>query len=75
MRSRDVSIAAAAAARIRKADEHAANVLPVIRELRAQGITGMRRLAAVLNERRVPTRQGGQWHTSTVRNLLKRDAT
>jgi DNA invertase Pin-like site-specific DNA recombinase len=54
------------------ADVFAANVLPVVRQLQAAGATTPRAIAAALNERRVRTARGGEWHDSTVRNLLQR---
>jgi DNA invertase Pin-like site-specific DNA recombinase len=54
------------------ADAFAANVLPVVRQLQADGATTPRAIAAALNERRVRTARGGEWHDSTVRNLLQR---
>lgn len=54
------------------ADAFAANVLPVVRDLQAAGITTTRAIAAVLNARGVRTARGGDWHGSTVGNLLAR---
>ena len=54
------------------ADAFAANVLPLVRQLQAAGATTPRAIAAALNERRVRTARGGEWHDSTVRNLLQR---
>ena len=50
----------------------ARNVLPVIREIRAAGITDQRGIAKALNERGVRTAQGRSWHQSTVRSVLQR---
>ena len=61
-----------AQARMRKADEFARNVLPVVRALQAHGITTKRELAQALNERGVPTARGGVWHAVTVGNVLRR---
>jgi Recombinase len=48
-------------------------VLPVIREIRAADPTlDLRGIAAVLNARGVRTARGGQWHSTTVRNVLLR---
>jgi DNA invertase Pin-like site-specific DNA recombinase len=55
-----------------KADRFAANVLPVIRELQAQGITSNKALARALNVRSIPTANKRQWYGSTVKNLLQR---
>jgi DNA invertase Pin-like site-specific DNA recombinase len=54
------------------ADAHAANVLPIIRQVEAAGAKGSRGIAAALNARGVRTARGGEWHSSTVRNMLAR---
>ena len=54
------------------ADAFAGNVLPVIRQLRAAGVIMTRAIAAALNARGIRTARGGDWHHSTVRNLLAR---
>ena len=43
------------------ADQFAANVLPVIREIQARGVTSHNAIAAKLNERGVKTARGGRW--------------
>ena len=53
------------------ADRHAANVLPVIRQIAAGGAS-LRQVAAELNARGIMTARGGQWHATTVRNALAR---
>jgi DNA invertase Pin-like site-specific DNA recombinase len=64
-----------AAANRQAADTFAANVLPVVRQLQAAGIITTRAIAEALNARGIRTARGGEWHNSTVRNLLARDAT
>lgn len=54
------------------ADAFAANALPVVRELRASGVTTLAALAEALNRRAIPTARGGDWYPGTVRNLLLR---
>jgi DNA invertase Pin-like site-specific DNA recombinase len=54
------------------ADTFAANVLPVVRDLRTSGLTTTRAIAEALNARGIRTARGGEWHHSTVRNLLLR---
>jgi DNA invertase Pin-like site-specific DNA recombinase len=54
------------------ADAFAANVLPVVRQIEASGVKGSRAIAAALNARGVRTARGGEWHATTVRNLLAR---
>jgi DNA invertase Pin-like site-specific DNA recombinase len=57
------------------ADEFAANVLPIVRQLQASGVTTVRAIAEALNVRNIRTARGGEWHGSTVRNLLLRSGT
>jgi DNA invertase Pin-like site-specific DNA recombinase len=64
---------ALAAKKAREAERFAANVLPVVAEIRACGVTGLEGIAAALNGRGVRTARGGRWHVSTVRNLLARE--
>ena len=54
------------------ADAFASNVLPVVKEIQAAGVTTHRALAIALNARGVRTARGGEWHATTVRNLLMR---
>jgi DNA invertase Pin-like site-specific DNA recombinase len=54
------------------ADGFAANVLPVVRQIQASGVLTTRAIAEALNARGVRTARGGDWHGSTVRNLLAR---
>jgi DNA invertase Pin-like site-specific DNA recombinase len=54
------------------ADAFARNVLPVVRELQAAGVKTSRAIADALNARGIPTARGGEWHGSTVQNLLAR---
>lgn len=54
------------------ADHHAANVLPIIREVQRSGAQTLRSIAVALNARGISTARGGQWHAMTVRNVLER---
>lgn len=54
------------------ADQHAANVLPVIQEIRKAGATTLREIADALNARGILTARGGRWHASTVNNIVGR---
>jgi DNA invertase Pin-like site-specific DNA recombinase len=54
------------------ADQHAANVLPVIREAQRAGATSLQAIADVLNARGITTARGGRWYPSTVKNVLER---
>jgi len=54
------------------ADSHAKNLQPIIQALAAEGTTSLGAVAEALNERGMLTPRGGQWHKSSVRNLLAR---
>jgi DNA invertase Pin-like site-specific DNA recombinase len=57
------------------ADTFASNVLPIVRQIQAAGAKTHRAIAQALNDRGVRTARGGDWHDSTVRNLLARSQT
>src|ERR1700716_2091569 len=44
------------------ADHHAANVLPLIREIRRAGATSLHQIADALNARGISTPRGGRWY-------------
>jgi DNA invertase Pin-like site-specific DNA recombinase len=54
------------------ADRHAANVLPLIEEVRRGGVTSLRQVAGALTARGVRTLRGGAWTAAAVRNVLER---
>lgn len=54
------------------ADEHAARVLPVIREIEAAGVKTLRGIAEALNARGIQTARGGRWAAQTVANVRGR---
>jgi hypothetical protein len=54
------------------ADQHAANVLPVIRDIQKAGASTLRAIADALNARGVGTARGGRWYAMTVRNVIAR---
>lgn len=57
-----------------KAVQFAANVLPIIKEIRGAGIDTLAGVATALNVRGIPTARGTRWYPSTVRALLRRKA-
>lgn len=61
------------AAMAEKAARRAADVLPVIAELKAAGASSLRAIAAGLNERGIPTAQDGQWSAVQVARVLTRE--
>jgi DNA invertase Pin-like site-specific DNA recombinase len=54
------------------ADQFAANALPIVQSIQASGVRTLQGIAETLNDRGVRTARGGQWHASTVANLLAR---
>jgi DNA invertase Pin-like site-specific DNA recombinase len=55
-----------------KADGFAANTMPIIRGLQAEGIASYKALAKALNARGIPTANKRKWYGTTVKNLLDR---
>jgi len=47
----------------------APQAMPIINALRKAG-QSLRAIASALNEEQIPTAMGGQWHASSVRNLI-----
>ncbi len=62
-----------AARNAQNADQHAANVLPVIRQVAAHGAS-LRQIADELNARGIKTARGGLWYAGTVRNIMARQS-
>lgn len=60
------------AANRKAADKFAANVRPIIEQIRASGATSLRKVAAALQARGVPTARGGQWTVAQVSNVMRR---
>jgi DNA invertase Pin-like site-specific DNA recombinase len=54
------------------ADAFALNVLPLIDQVKAQGVTSYNGIAAALNVRGVRTARGGTWQAATVRKIILR---
>jgi DNA invertase Pin-like site-specific DNA recombinase len=54
------------------ASAHAANVLPIIREIQKAGASTLRDIAEALNARGIATARGGCWYAMTVSNILER---
>jgi hypothetical protein len=60
-------------ARKARANRAAADLAPIIAELRAAGITSLTGITEALNERGIPTARGsGPWYHAQVRRLLVR---
>jgi hypothetical protein len=54
------------------ANDHALSLLPVLRAVKKEGAGTLAAITTALNERKIPTPRGAQWHVSTVANLLAR---
>lgn len=54
------------------AEAFAAELAPVVADIRAQGHVTLRAIAAELSRRGMMTRRGGSWQVSNARNLLVR---
>lgn len=70
---REAAAKGGAAARER-ADQRAMHVLPLLRQLQAEGCESARAMAKVLNQQRVPAPSGGVWYAEQVRRALRRGA-
>jgi DNA invertase Pin-like site-specific DNA recombinase len=55
-----------------RANQFAANVLPLIREVQTAGHTSFNAIAGQLNARKVATARGGRWTHVQVRQILER---
>jgi hypothetical protein len=50
--------------------ERAADLMPVIDEIKAKGASSLREIAAALNERGIPAPRGGEWSAVQVQRIL-----
>jgi DNA invertase Pin-like site-specific DNA recombinase len=71
LRGKQVGNEAVAAIK-RKAQEHATNLRSIVEDIRADGITSIRRIADELNHRGILAPRGGDWQPTTVVRLLAR---
>ena len=68
--ARPVALAAVTA----QADQRAANVMPIIRQLQASGLSSLRAIAEALNARGIRKVRGERWHAFSVSNVIHRGA-
>src|SRR5215211_7086776 len=54
------------------AGERAADLKPIIADLRAMGASSLRQIATGLNKRGIPTARGGAWSAVQVKRVLER---
>jgi DNA invertase Pin-like site-specific DNA recombinase len=55
-----------------QADTRAAELVPVIQEIKDAGITSFAGIARALNARGVTTPRGGKWYPTSVKNVVER---
>ena len=56
-----------------RANERAAELAPIVKELQAAGVTSLKGIAAALNQRGIPTSSGHRrWYPMQVARLLRR---
>ena len=73
LRGKQVGNKEAVAAIKFRAQEHASNLRSIVDDVRAQGITSIRKIAEELNQRRgILAPRGGEWQPTTVVRLLAR---
>ena len=70
--AREKGAEVSAAVRSARADQRAADLAPIIREIREAGITSRRGIARALKDRGIPTARGGTWTATGVRRVLDR---
>lgn len=58
--------------RLRRADQFASNVMPIIQSIKETGVTTYAGIADAMNLRGISTARGGVWYPSTVQKLSTR---
>jgi DNA invertase Pin-like site-specific DNA recombinase len=53
--------------------KRAADLLPVIRSIQAEGAVSLREVAQVMNERGIPAARGGEWSAMQVNRIMAMD--
>lgn len=66
----DATREAGRATRTAKADARAADIAPIISEIRGAGVTSLGAMARELNQRGIPTARGGEWSPMQVSRML-----
>ncbi len=56
----------------KQADNHADNIIPTLKQIVKSGVRSVHVVAEQLNQRGVRTARGGQWHGTTILNLIRR---
>jgi DNA invertase Pin-like site-specific DNA recombinase len=71
----DVAQAKGRAAQAQQARERAQEIVPIIQEIQAAGLTTLEEMATALNRRGYKTARGKAWHKATVMRVLQRAGT
>jgi DNA invertase Pin-like site-specific DNA recombinase len=74
LRDREKGRAISLETRQAKASNRAADLLPIITDLRASGATTLQALADGLNDRGIPTARGGKWSPVQVQRVMAQAA-
>ena len=72
LRGKQTGNAQAVAAVKANAERRAGNLIAIVNDIRSQGFTSVRAIAAELNERGILTPRGGAWHPTSTARLLSR---
>jgi DNA invertase Pin-like site-specific DNA recombinase len=72
LRGKQTGNAHAVAAVKANAERRAGNLVAIVNDIRSQGLTSVRAIAAELNARGVLTPRGGEWHPTSAARLLSR---
>jgi DNA invertase Pin-like site-specific DNA recombinase len=72
LRGRQVGNKQAVAAVKANAEQRAADLQAIVDDMRGQGVTSVRAIAAELNARGILTARGGEWHPTSAARLLAR---
>jgi DNA invertase Pin-like site-specific DNA recombinase len=70
---RQRGVATATVIRIQKANDYAKDLLPVIDDIKESGITTLTGIAAQLNQMKITTPRGKQFHPNSVRQIIMRN--
>jgi DNA invertase Pin-like site-specific DNA recombinase len=72
LRNRDLGSVRATQERVRRSAARAADLAPILADVRAAGAVSLRQMAAALNARGIPAARGGAWTATQVRRVSSR---
>ena len=68
------AIARGRAVRSVTAQARAADIAPIVADIKESGAVSLRQIAAGLNDRGIPTARGGQWSAVQVQRIIRHTA-